>query len=279
MKPATRFEVKYRIPPRHAEEIRRWIPRYMEPDQFGEGGEACYSVHSLYLDSGDWSIYGDTINGAYARFKLRARCYKFTPEDDMFLEVKARQGEAMTKTRFRCSRAEARHILEGGIPHVGSKPELENFRNHVDQRHAYARLWVTYRRYAYVGGDRGLIRVTFDDQIAAAPATADLSEPTRWHLLPIVKDLVVLELKYSGSYPGWVAEMVRRFDLNRNSMSKYRHSVDLLRRIQGIGPLGEAPPLWRETTLSAAPSSGDSPVLLPSEPVPAAPLSSTGDAA
>jgi hypothetical protein len=42
---------------------------------------------------------------------------------------------------------------------------------------------------------------------------------------------VILELKYTGSYPAWVAETVRRFDLERKSMSKYRHAVEALRSL------------------------------------------------
>lgn len=206
----------------------------MEADQNGEGGEPVYRVHSLYLDSRDWSIYRDTRNGAFSRFKLRARCYSFAPDAEMFLEVKSRDGEAMRKSRFRVPRDEARRILDGGVPTVRSNDALENFRGQMDRRHAFPRVWVTYRRFAYVGGDRGLVRVTFDDQIAAAPPTADLSEPPQWYLLPEVKGLVVLELKYSGSYPGWAAEMIRKFGLERRSMSKYRHGVDLLRSMPGL---------------------------------------------
>ena len=74
----------------------------------------------------------------------------------------------------------------------------------------------------------------FDDRIHAAPPTDDLSEPPQWYPLPEVKGLVVLELKYTGSYPGWVADLVRRFNLQRNSMSKYKQGVDVLREMPGL---------------------------------------------
>ena len=230
MRPATRFEIKYRIQPAQAEAIRQWLPRHMEADAYGEGGSAMYDVHSLYLDSSDWSIYRDTRNGAFARFKLRARCYKFEGPSPVFLEVKARQGEAMTKTRAAVPREEALHILRGQIPNGAEPfPALENFRTEMDRRRAFPRVWVTYRRSAWVGGERGLVRITFDDHIKCAPPTADLSAPPQWWFLPEVKGLVVLEVKYNGSYPQWVAELVRKFDLERKSMSKYRHAVDVIR--------------------------------------------------
>jgi hypothetical protein len=92
---------------------------------------------------------------------------------------------------------------------------------------------VTYQRSAWVGGDRGLVRVTFDTEIRCAPATGGLVEPALWYPLPEVKGLVILELKYNGSYPGWVAETVRKFDLERRAMSKYRHAVDV---VTGLPP-------------------------------------------
>ncbi len=229
MRIATRYEVKYRISPEKAEAVREWIARYMEPDANGEGGSAKYHVHSLYLDSADWRIYRETRNGNYSRFKLRARTYAFNAAAPVFLEVKSRDGEAMQKSRAEVDRAEAARILDGGVPRNQMKGQaLENFRSHMDRYRAYPRAWVTYERFAYVGGDRGLVRLTFDSAIACAPPTPNLAEPPRWYPVDEVAGVVILELKYNGSYPAWAADTIRRFDLERRSMSKYRHAVEVL---------------------------------------------------
>lgn len=233
MRIATRYEVKYRIAPEKAEAVREYISRYMEPDANGEGGSAKYHVHSLYLDSADWRIYRETRNGNFSRFKLRARTYAFTPAAPVFLEVKSRDGEAMQKSRAQVDRAEAVRILEGGVPSNQAKGHaLENFRTHMDRYKAYPRAWVTYERFAYVGGDRGLVRITFDSAIACAPPTTGMTGPERWYPIDEVKGIVILELKYNGSYPAWAADTVRRFDLERRSMSKYRHAVEVLRGME-----------------------------------------------
>lgn len=232
VRPSIRYEIKYRIAMEHARALREWLPRHMEPDAHGEGESAQYDVHSLYLDSPDWSIYRDTRNGAFSRFKLRARCYSFEDAAPVFLEVKSRDGEAMRKTRAQVSRPTALAVLEGGLPLAAEdSPAAENFRTWMDRRRAVPKAWVTYRRSAWVGGERGLVRVTFDEAIRTAPATLMLASPSRWYDLPEVIGLVVLEVKYTGSYPQWVAEMIRRFDLERRSMSKYRHAVDVLRAL------------------------------------------------
>ncbi|MDP2315971.1 MAG: polyphosphate polymerase domain-containing protein [Pseudomonadota bacterium] len=232
MRIATRYEVKYRISPELAEQVREWIARYMEPDAHGEGGSARYPVHSLYLDDADWRIYRETRNGNFSRFKLRARTYSFTPNAPVFLEVKSRNGEAMRKSRGEVDRAEAVRILDGGTPRNRGGGAIENFRTHMDRYRAYPRAWVTYERFAYVGGDRGLVRITFDSAIACAPPTRGLAEPERWYPIDDVKGIVVLELKYNGSYPAWVADTIRRFGLERRSMSKYRHAVEVLQGME-----------------------------------------------
>lgn len=202
---------------------------HLSPDEYGEGGTASYNVHSLYLDSAQWGLYKDTKSGLFERYKARARCYQFTEDADVFLEIKHRAGEAMWKTRARLPRAAARRILSGGAAgDAPTTPALENFRMLMDRRALHPACWITYRRHAYVGTGRELVRVTFDSRIKSALPTADLSEPPVWHALPEVAHLEVLEVKYTGSYPSWVADMIRRFHLSRWSMSKYKQGVEVL---------------------------------------------------
>lgn len=243
MEPITRYEIKYRMSPPQASLVRDWMSPFMEPDPNGEGGCGAYHIHSLYLDGPDWSIYRETRAGAFARFKLRARTYSFNPDAPVFLEVKARKGESMRKTRVEMDRDEACRIVGGDLPLRAPTPDaLEDFRSKLDLRRAIPRVWVTYRRAAFVGDDRlGLVRITFDTDIAWAPSTAALAEPPRWLPVSESKGLVILELKYHGSYPGWVADLVRHFDLERKAMSKYRYAVDDFRARERVQA-----PQWQE---------------------------------
>ena len=248
-----RFEIKYRLSPDEAERMRSWIRStgYLKADEHGEGGSAAYNVHSLYLDTEDWGIYRETRAGLQQRYKLRARCYDFTPNARIFLEVKHRANEFMWKTRAEVAKPEAIRVLNGEVPLcTPSTPALENFRGLMDRRRGFPRLWITYRRHAYMGGARDLVRVTFDTRIQAAPPTSNLDEPAKWYPLPEVHGVEVLELKYTGSYPRWVAEMVRQFDLERRAMSKFRHGVDLLLDAEG--------PIMRQQALADWSNAGSS---------------------
>lgn len=231
-----RFEIKYRVAADRAEAVRRWIVQtgHLVPDAFGEGGSAAYNVHSLYLDSRSGGIYRETRAGLQQRYKVRARCYDFLPNRKVFLEVKHRANEYMWKTRAEVGLADAVRVINGEPPQKARSTEaLENFRALVDRRNLVPAAWVTYRRHAYVGGVRDLVRVTFDTRVHAAPPTGDLSEPPRWYPLSEVEGIEIIELKYTGSYPAWTAEMVRRFDLERRSFSKFRYGIDLVTDPEG----------------------------------------------
>jgi len=225
--PTIRYEIKYRIPAETAEEMAHHIGRYMTADEHGEGGSACYPVHSLYLDSPGFRLYRETVEGAFSRYKLRARCYSFEPVRTFFLEVKSRRGEAMTKSRALADIETTRAAL-AGVGEPGSDKALGTFFARRDDLRARPTCWITYDRAAYVGGERSLVRITFDSRVRTALPTPDLMEPSTWYDLPEVKRLVVLEIKYTGSYPAWVAETVRRFHLTRSSMSKYKQGVNEL---------------------------------------------------
>lgn len=79
------------------------------------------------------------------------------------------------------------------------------------------------------------VRVTFDRHIAGLPF-----DPTSGFHLPaqraeVFPDQVVVELKYSGSVPNWMRDLVRDFGLQRTSFPKYVHAVDALRLRPGEG--------------------------------------------
>ncbi len=240
-----RFEIKYRMDVDSAAALRRWIQGtgHLAPDAFGEGGSAAYNVHSLYLDSADWVIYRETRAGLQQRYKVRARCYNWGSPRKVFLEVKHRANESMWKTRAELGLADAVRVINGEpLESTATSDAMENFRGLVDRRHLFPRCWVSYRRHAYVGGVRDLVRVTFDSRIVAAPPTCDLTEPPKWFTVPESAGIEILELKYSGSYPSWIAEMVRRFDLERKAFSKFRYGIDLITDPEGavvreLGPV------------------------------------------
>jgi hypothetical protein len=139
-----RYEFKYLIDEGLAAGIRDVVRSYLEPDPYGDQG--AYWVNSLYLDTDDWKLARQTIDGVKNRFKLRMRCYHFD-DSPVFCENKARVGTTIVKTRALCKRADAETIAMNAPPAdgriVAAKPhhqqDLDKFRNLVDMVHAHPR--------------------------------------------------------------------------------------------------------------------------------------------
>ena len=60
----------------------------------------------------------------------------------------------------------------------------------------------------------------YNDSIASAP------ERVLAALKSFDEPLVVLELKFTWSFPRWMQDLVERFDLDRASFSKYSRALD-----------------------------------------------------
>src|SRR5690349_2025198 len=93
-----RFELKYIISERTAEQVRQYVGPFLELDENARGKpNLSYPVHSLYVDSEEMRTYWDTINSTKNRFKLRIRFYDDDPEMPVFLEIKRRINSCIQK--------------------------------------------------------------------------------------------------------------------------------------------------------------------------------------
>ncbi len=95
-----RFELKYIMDEAQALAIRDFVRCYLDLDPHGEGQpDLSYPVHSLYLDSPSMQLYHSTINGNKNRFKLRVRFYDENQDSPVFLEIKRRMNNIISKKR------------------------------------------------------------------------------------------------------------------------------------------------------------------------------------
>ena len=95
---------------------------------------------------------------------------------------------------------------------------------------------VRYEREPYSSTLDDYARVTFDRKIEARSASQLAFDPGArgWWAVdhPIAmraggsRSFVVLELKFAGSAPTWMQQLVRRLELPRLSFSKYARAVE-----------------------------------------------------
>jgi hypothetical protein len=233
-----RYEFKYLIGDDQMAAIREWVRPYLDPDEYGDGGS--YWVNSLYLDTYDWRLGRDTIDGTKNRYKIRMRCYAFD-DTPVFCEIKGRVGSSIVKSRALIPRESAEAVALNAPTreaHVkaakpGHQRDLDRFRNIVDVRDLRPRLWVRYFREAYVSPFGEGSRLTFDQVVQVQVPSDPYFEPPIGLFHPVAFDRpTILELKFNGASPHWMRYLVRAFNLNRISVAKY---------VQGGLQVGKAP--------------------------------------
>jgi len=231
-----RWELKYMIPESVAVAVRGYVASYLKIDEYGMGRpNLSYSIHNLYLDSNDLKIYWGTINGNKNRFKLRLRFYADNPDPaaPVFFEIKRRMNDAILKQRCGVRRPAVEAVLAGQLPE-GSEmvshdarqwAAIRRFIDLSSHLRACPVAHVSYDREAWISPNDNSVRVTFDRNVLISPEfnaclTSRMDGPTA-----VFGPGVILELKFTGRFPDWFADMVRVFGLRHGSASKYADGI------------------------------------------------------
>lgn len=257
-----RFEAKYIVSEAEVEAIKHFASPYIDRDENCRGTYG-YSILSLYLDNPRLSLFWSSMLGEKNRFKLRFRTYTADPAQPVFLEIKRRVNQVILKQRATMHRGVIPLLLSGapvpGTMFINQSPRdreaFQSFRTLMESIEATPKVFVRYDREAYSGTMGQDVRLTIDRNLAALECnqyTHDLwADDFAWHSIfaPIV-----LEIKFTGSYPQWVQALVRYFNLRQDSYSKYVSCLqDLHKRgamSSFLGRRGEDPlwaakePLW-----------------------------------
>lgn len=232
-----RFELKYRISEAKAQQIRFFVQNYLACDPFGiTQPNLSYSVNSLYLDSPALKTYQDTINGDRNRFKLRIRYYDYD-DTPVYFEIKRRHNKVIRKKRAQVHRWAVKDLLSGQLPtmdHLVSQSAedfeaIEEFTYLQSLLVARPTLHVAYYREAYELEHSNAVRVTFDREVRSNPKTdMDLMINNPGDLL-VFGDTVILELKFTNTFPNWLQELTQLFHLRQESAAKYVDSIEAMK--------------------------------------------------
>jgi SPX domain protein involved in polyphosphate accumulation len=226
---AKRHELKYFLDVETAEDIRRDLKSRMQVDPHCQQGDS-YFVNSLYFDTSDYEFFAHKIEGLSYRHKIRLRTYEENA-DTVFLEMKKKINNCIFKTRASAPFERLRPLLQedrfypegifNGHPVFSGVDEILYI---ARQYQVVPAVGVCYRRRAYMGIKDKRLRVTFDENVAAAPRENGLSAPEQPKLL-FRPDLVVLEIKVDNYMPLWLAHIIQKYNLHLRSISKYCHAV------------------------------------------------------
>lgn len=238
-----RSEFKYMIRYEHLEDLRNAMLSYVdidshtpEADNFGQ-----YTVRSVYFDTYKLDYYYEKRMGIKLRKKIRIRSYNELSyyEDKnppVFLEVKRKTDNFISKNRSRVdwNNLQAlfdtgnieRYIIGNGNGSTFEFDEASRFFYHVKSRNLQPVILITYEREAFFSKFDPYFRVSLDKNIRsmAFPAITDLFATDG--LNPSFYDYFVLEIKFTGAFPSWMADILFRFKYTREAVSKYKICLD-----------------------------------------------------
>ncbi|MCK4660098.1 MAG: polyphosphate polymerase domain-containing protein [Phycisphaerae bacterium] len=228
-----RYEAKYLITESQAAEIRRHCLGHLPPDPYSlhqPGYE--YPILSTYLDSPSRTLLQATLSRQVKRYKLRVRTYREFREvpDDLpaFFEIKRKIHGIVHKTRARVESELAGSLLwsrgslldgeeEIDAPTLANMNEFLHLRERIG---ADPVVGVFYTREAYEGDSADRIRVTIDRDLHYG-LLAPPGNGKREMWWPASSGVVILEVKFTNTYPFWVADMLRRVEVLRRGVCKY----------------------------------------------------------
>lgn len=230
---ACRYELKYLISEGEAAAIDRYIRPFLEYDRYSKlqrGG--MYPIVSLYIDSDDMQLCKETLRGQKNRFKLRIRSYTDEPEYPRFFEIKRRLNRVILKSRARVTDQDVPILLKGRLlpPQGFSTDEaaLNQFQLYTASINAGPKVLIRYTRQAFENTDENRVRVTFDRELCYK--VTDKPEVrlsgSGWQPNVLTNGHVILEIKFTGTYPTWLTRMAAHFNLQARSVSKFATSIE-----------------------------------------------------
>ena len=223
---ACRFEKKYLLQPSQAHAIENYIKCVLPLDSFSQNREdGYYPISSLYLDSDSFQLFQESMSGKKNRFKLRIRTYD---EGPVFVEIKRRINQIIFKSRTRIPAHEVGDLLKStGLnrPSLNHQEALNQFKFYQMAINAKPKVLIRYLRKAYEGGQENRTRVTLDRGLEFQITDAMELRCGERGMQKIQFPWVILEIKFTGYYPLWMDKMVKTFNLNSQSVSKYTASI------------------------------------------------------
>lgn len=215
-----RKEIKYIVPLGKALAIRDQLDRLLQRDEHCADGP--YLVRSLYFDSVNQIDFAEKLAGVIDRKKIRLRIYG--GEASLCkLEIKQKTDDRQQKLSLIVSAADAAELLHGNI-----KVLKNYFDTSLTGMKAYGIMAQgQYRPAVQIAYDRLAYRypmydtrITLDMNVRSSESNLDIFSPDVRYI-PIMREDVVLEVKYSGKLLGFLSALFAQFHLTQGAYSKY----------------------------------------------------------
>lgn len=222
-----RHEEKYICSETYLKLLESSIQNFLKPDE--NQGEDGYEIRSLYFDTVDDRLYDEGVQGIEKRDKYRIRIYNCNA-DTIKLEKKTSVRNLKKKVTSLLDREYVERTLVGTGGFVTDFDEnslLLEFAYMQNTELLKPKTIVEYNRKAFVS-DLGNIRVTLDRNIRTTAMVEEFFSKDV-PMMPILpQGMHLLEVKYDGIFPGYLARVLNFENLERTSFSKYVLSAGVI---------------------------------------------------
>lgn len=188
-------------------------------DSFSDA-DGGYLISSLYFDDYNQSSFIDKLSGIRDRKKFRVRVYNYQ-SNVIKLERKIKRGNVIDKSHIQISKEEYDTLVSGDVSFLRHKDDVvaKDFYLYYRTKNLRPRLVVEYRREAFIY-KYGDVRITFDYLLKAGVFQKDLFS-NGYMISAIPHDQIILEVKYTGYFPGVIRNIIQINNLQWQSSSKY----------------------------------------------------------
>lgn len=219
-----RKEYKYFVPNSIVDIVIPDLLMHLDFDAFSKNG--FYPIYTVYFDTIDLQTYSAKMAGLIHRKKFRVRSYHTDPNEDepVFIEVKEKNGQRIFKRRTAITLDELDELINrGGTPNQESSIYKE-WRYEILRNNIKPFLLNYYERLAFESVNYPGLRITIDRDIGYA-----MTNEIKFDI-PIKKAYwangkSVIEIKFDHYLPLFIVEMIRRYNLTVEPVSKYADSV------------------------------------------------------
>lgn len=215
-----RHELKYFVDLHEYEVLKSVLKRLLKQDaNCRDSGD--YWVRSLYFDTMNNSSYYDKVNGLASRKKIRLRTYG-TSDEPIKFEIKHKENEFIRKESIIITREEAKKVLKKDYSFLTDRDDPMPIRLFYLLKKDYYRpaVLVDYIREAYCY-EYGNIRITFDKKIQSSLSASSFFRDDIPMINVFNENIIVMEVKYYGSLPSVIRDILRGRKVARSAIGKY----------------------------------------------------------
>ena len=230
----SRFEYKFYFPSFYVDEILNFLSRKGEVDPYNydeEGKPAFYTVNSVYFDSPSFLFYRDKFDGFTRRIKVRIRSYEedFLTAERYFFELKMKHMDRIYKDRVVVPEALVKKYVDGNFDQVDPIEDmdfLKKISNLSDFHSLQPYVGVKYKRFSF---DDKIMRckvsIDADIQTCGINSVTELQN-SNGAFAEIMPGYFVLEVKFDEMIPQYVIDLIAKYNMRRDAISKYCRSIE-----------------------------------------------------